>query len=287
MQVKYISIVIKIKKSTCIFTVMNIKRPFFIFQCLNSKSRIILTLLLLAMTSCKSGKEDNLMIATAANMQFVMQELTKSFTQDTGVKCEIIISSSGKLTAQIKEGAPYDIFVSANMKYPNKLYELGLTVNEPRIYAFGKLVIWTMNTQLDPDFKSFDKKYIKHIAMANPKTAPYGKAALEVLKNKGIYNKLENKFVFGESIAQTNQFIISYAAEIGFTAKSIVLSKNIKGKGVWKEVDSSLYTPIAQGIVLIKNRKINLAKSKQFQDFLISEKGKEILNKFGYTVNNK
>ncbi|MCF6223737.1 MAG: molybdate ABC transporter substrate-binding protein [Flavobacteriaceae bacterium] len=259
----------------------------FIWYCKNTFFKFLLLSLFLIYNSCENKIDQNLNIATAANMQFVMQELTKAFARDTGINCEIIVSSSGKLTAQIIEGAPYDIFVSANMKYPNKLYELGLTVDEPRIYAFGKLVIWTMNTQLDPDFKSFYKKHIKHIAMANPKTAPYGKAALEVLKNKGIYSKLENKFVFGESIAQTNQFIISYAAEIGFTAKSIVLSKNINGKGVWKEVDSSLYTPIAQGIVLIKNRKINLAKSKQFQDFLISEKGKEILNKFGYTVNDK
>jgi len=265
---------------------MNKNKSFLILKILNAIYKGLLILLIFLIISCTSKKEDKLNIATAANMQFVMQELTQTFSQNTGISCDIIISSSGKLTAQIKEGAPYDIFVSANMKYPNKLYELGLTAAKPKIYAFGKLVIWTMDTQLSPDFISLNRKYVKHIAIANPKTAPYGMAALEVLKNKNIYDKLRHKLVFGESIAQTNQFIISNAAEIGFTSKSIVLSQIIKGKGNWKEVDSSLYSPIAQGVVLLKNRSIHLDKSQRFQDFLFSAKGKEILNKFGYSVIN-
>lgn len=243
-----------------------------------------LPLFLLIFSSCEQNDTSKLTIATAANMQFVMHELTKEFSKETGIVCEPIISSSGKLTALIKEGAPYDVFVSADMKFPNELYKSGFTFNEPKIYAYGKLIIWTMNSQLEPNFKSLKKEQINHIAMANPKTAPYGVAAVEVLKNKNLYDLLESKFVFGESVAQTNQFIVSYAAEIGFTAKSVVLSQNTKGKGKWKEVDQNLYTPIAQGVVVLNNRNNHLDDALKFKDFLFSAKGKEILNKFGYSV---
>ncbi len=251
------------------------------------KKFLLLTIFfLLLFTSCEQKENNKLTIAIAANMQYAMKDLTKAFSNETGIECESISSSSGKLTAQIKEGAPYDIFVSADMKFPNELYQSGFSTGKPKVYAYGKLVIWTMNTQLNPNFDSLEKKHINHIAMANPKTAPYGIAAEEALKNKGLFDKIQSKLVFGESVAQTNQFIVSYAAEIGFTAKSVVLSVNMKGKGNWKEVDDNLYSPLAQGVVVLNNRDTNLKNAQRFQNFLFSEKGKEILNKFGYSVND-
>jgi molybdate transport system substrate-binding protein len=244
----------------------------------------LLFVVLILLFSCDQEKKSNLTIATAANMKFAMQELVKEFHQKTGINSEVIVGSSGKLTAQIKEGAPYDLFVSADMKFPNTLFENGLTLGKPQIYAYGSLVIWTVNTQLKADYKSFFKKQVNHVALANPKTAPYGRAAMEVLKKKGLFESLKSKFVYGESIAQTNQFIISYAAEIGFTTISIVLSPNMKGKGNWKDVDHKLYTPIEQGLVILKNRDVHLKEAKRFQEFLFSSKGKEILNKFGYLI---
>jgi len=261
---------------------------FFDYICLvlnESKLKIqhILFFLIL-LISCNQEKKSKLTIATAANMKFAMQELVKEFQKETGIENEIIVGSSGKLTAQIKEGAPYDLFVSADMKFPNALFKNGLTTEEPKVYAYGKLVIWTMNTQFDADFKTMFKKQVNHIALANPKTAPYGRAAEEVLKKKGLFEILKSKFVYGESIAQTNQFIKSYVAEIGLTAKSVVMSKNMREVGKWKDVDSSLYTPIEQGLVILKNRDIHLEEAEKFQDFLFSVKGKEILNKFGYSI---
>ena len=251
------------------------------------KKFLLLTIFfLLLFTSCEQKENNKLTIATAANMQYAMKDLTKAFSNETGIECESISSSSGKLTAQIKEGAPYDIFVSADMKFPNELYQSGFSTGKPKVYAYGKLVIWTMNTQLNPNFDSLEKKHINHIAMPNPKTAPYGIAAEEALKNKELNEKIQSKLVFGESVAQTNQFIVSYAAEIGFTAKSVVLSPNMKGKGNWKEVDDNLYSPLAQGVVVLNNRDTNLKNAQRFQNFLFSEKGKEILNKFGYSVND-
>ena len=112
---------------------------------------IFLSILLI---SCTSKKKEYISIATAANMQFAMKEITKSFTEKTGINCEIMVSSSGKLTAQIKEGAPYDIFVSADMKFPNELYNSGFTATKPEIYAHGKLVMWTLFDSIKPSFES-------------------------------------------------------------------------------------------------------------------------------------
>ena len=243
--------------------------------------------LMFVLHGCNSAKEKKLTIATAANMQFAMEELTQVFTQETGINCEVITGSSGKLTAQIKEGAPFDVFVSADMKYPEELFESKFTLDEPKIYAFGKLILLSMHEDLHPTLEELKAERIRHIAVANPKTAPYGVATMEVLTKYELQNSLKDKFVFGESVSQTNQFILSKVAEVGFTAKSVVMSKNMRGKGNWQEIDENLYTPIAQGIVILNNRDIKRNEAQKFQVFLFSEKGKEILNKFGYSVPNK
>lgn len=236
-------------------------------------------------SSCNQQKAPYLTIATAANMQFAMEELTTSFTNETGIKCETILSSSGKLTAQIKEGAPYDIFISANMKYPIELYNAGFTTQEPKIYALGKLVLWTMIDTLIPTIDLLFHKNIKHIATANPKTAPYGIPTEEVFNYYQLLDSIKHKLVYGENIAQTNQFITTKAAEIGFTAKSVVLSPFIKGKGIWIDIDERAYSPIKQGIVIIKNTSTSIDKKEKFYNFLFSKNGQEILNKYGYSTN--
>jgi len=239
-------------------------------------------LCLFLLISCEHQEKNKLTIATAANMQFAIDEIVNAFKSETGIECEIIVSSSGKLTAQIQEGAPFDIFISADMKYPNELYEKGLTKNKPEIYAKGNLILWTMKDDIEPSIAILETPEIKHIATANPKTAPYGIATKEVLIHYNISEKLNPKLVFGESIAQTNQFIALKAAEIGFTAKSVVLSPQMIGNGKWIEIDKNTYTPINQGITILKNGKFDIEQTKMFYNFLFSIKGKEILNKFGY-----
>ncbi len=234
--------------------------------------------------ACGQKDSEKLMIATAANMQFPMKELVQGFTERSGIECEMVISSSGILTAQIREGAPFDIFVSADMKYPQELYKDGFTLSAPAIYAYGKLVIWTLDQDFDPSLDQMTSDDIRHIALANPKTAPYGLAAVEVLENAGIYEKVLKKLVFGESISQASQFVVSGAAEIGFTAKSVVLSPDIKERANWIEVNEIYYTPIAQGLVILKNGKKRINRAENFYDFMFSEKGKKILDKFGYSV---
>ena len=235
-------------------------------------------------SSCNHSEEESLNIATAANMQFAMEALVEAFEEKTKIDCEIILSSSGKLTAQIKEGAPYDVLISANMKFPNKLFTDSLTQGKPEIYAYGKLVLWSTLENFTPSIQKLTDPKIKHIALANPKTAPYGEAAIELLQKLNLYKKLKDQLVFGESISQTNQFITSQAAEIGFTAKAVVLSPRLKDLGTWIELEENTYQPIEQGIVILKNRPSQIEKAKQFHTFIFSKEGQDILEQYGYLI---
>ncbi len=231
-------------------------------------------------TACHQARSPHLTIATAANVQFAMLEIAQAFTNKTGIECDIILSSSGKLTAQINEGAPYDVFVSADMKYPEELYRSGNTTAPPEVYAFGKLVLWTMRENMQLDMQMLVEEKTHHIAIANPKTAPYGRAAVEVLNHFKLYGPVQHKLVFGESIAQTNQFVVSRTADFGFTAKSVVSSKKMIGKGQWIELPDEAYSQIAQGAVILKNGDVE--KAGQFYEYLFSEEAKGILQRFGY-----
>ena len=241
-------------------------------------------LIVLFALSCQRDTTKKLTIATSANLQFAMKELVDNFTEISSIPCEIVVGSSGKLTAQISAGAPYDVFVSANMLYPTRLFENELTTAPPKIYAQGKLVLWTMQEQIELTLDNLENEKIKHIALANPKTAPYGKAAVEYLLITDLFGKIESKIVYGESIAQVNQFVNSQVVDMGFTAKSVVLSPQMKGKGSWMEIPEELYTPIAQGIVLLKNEAGKETQAQQFSDFLFSAQGEKILEDFGYST---
>ena len=133
-----------------------------------------------------------------------------------------------KLTAQIKQGAPFDIFVSADMKYPQDLFESSFSKEPPWVYALGKLVLWSKGRKLESVRSALQDSGVQHIAIANPMTAPYGKAAKEVLVKYHLWDEIQPKLVFGESISQTNQFIQSGAADFGFTAKSIVMAPQMQ-----------------------------------------------------------
>lgn len=245
---------------------------------------LYLLFLPLLCVTCNNTKQEKLRVATAANMQFAMKALSEAFTEQTGIDCDLVISSSGKLTAQIKEGAPYDIFVAANLKYPQAIYEHGLAQDSPKVYAYGKLVLWTMRADISPTLSELSEAKIRHIALANPKTAPYGEAALNVLKHYGLLDSLQHKLVYGESIAQTNQFISSQAADVGFTAMSVVQSPHMQGRGHWLALDEAAYTSIEQGVVLIKRAAQDSIAAQQFYNFLFSEEARQILKDFGYSI---
>lgn len=246
-------------------------------------SSFLIVLIVACLFSCQQKKTNKLIIATAANMQFAMIELTETFSKKTGIACETILGSSGKLTAQIVAGAPYDILVSADMKYPGELYEQGLARTEPKVFATGRLVLWTMEGELPDLATALSNERLSHIAIANPKTAPYGRAAIETLEILELSKLIEPKLVYGESIAQTNQFITSQAAQLGFTAKSVVLAPRLSGKGRWIEVSADYHSPILQGVIALKGGTHPESEAMEFYEFLFSAEAKEILNKFGYS----
>ncbi len=241
-------------------------------------------LLLVMLSGCGTRETQKLTLASAANMRFVMSELVQVFSASTGIDCALVTGSSGKLMAQIKAGAPYDVFMSADMKYPTELFDLGLTTTQPSVYAYGKLVLWSMTDGFEPDINALTQGHIRHIAIANAEIAPYGRAAVTVLKNSNIYGLVEEKLIYGESISQTNQFIVSGAAEIGFTAMSVVLSEKMKGKGKWIPINERLYDKIEQGVVLINNESAFSEEARQFYDFLLSDQGQKVLNRYGYST---
>lgn len=245
--------------------------------------RLILILILLNLTlSAKS-----ITIAIASNMSYVVDDLIKEFNKtNKNIKVKTILGSSGKLVAQIKNGAPYDIFMSANMEFPQYLYKNKLSDTKPTVYAKGALILFS-NKELDfsKGLALLKDEKIKKIAIANPKTAPYGKAALEVLENSKIYTQVSNKLIFAESISQTVSYTIT-AANIGLITKSSLISPKLKNKKegkYWINIDSKLYNPIDQGMTILKNREKD-SEVKAFYNFILSKKAKEIFEKNGYLV---
>ncbi len=229
---------------------------------------------------------EEITVATAANVQYAMEELKKAFKRSTGITVHTVVASSGKLAAQIKSGAPFDLFLSANMKYPKYLRQHRFAVNDPKIYAYGSLVLWTLKPiELDKGIKSLLNPKIERIAIPNPKNAPYGTQTVIAMKNAGIYKKIKSKLIYAESVSQTNQYIVSKAVDAGLTAKSVVLSPKMSGKGKFININPALYSPIEQGVVILKHGQQKKPKATYaFYEFLFSPQGKEIFKKFGYIV---
>ena len=246
--------------------------------------RAVLLIGFLGVTLLGAGE---IKIAVAANVSYAIKPLIQSFHQiHPNIKVEPILGSSGKLTAQIHHGSPVGLFMSANMKYPEALYKEGSAITKPVVYAQGALALLSVKKQ---DFSKglvlLQEESIEKIAIANPKTAPYGVAAAEALRGAKLYGLLEPKFVYGESISQTVTYATK-AADIGLVAKSSLFSPQMRHfkEGVnWSDVNSSLYTPISQGMVILKQGKDD-TDVKAFYDFMLSKKAKEILKSYGYTI---
>jgi molybdate transport system substrate-binding protein len=226
-------------------------------------------------------------IAVAANVTYAMDDLKKEFNKlYPDIKVQVILGGTGKLVAQIKHNAPYDMLLSANMAYPKALYKSKDAITRPLVYAQGSLVYLSKRER---DFSNIldvlKSKKIKRIAVANPKTAPYGKATFEALEKAGVLEQIKPKFVYAESISQTVTYALR-ATDLGFIAKSTLFSPKmkdyIKGKH-WEDVNPKLYTPINQGVVILKHGKANVEVSA-FYAFLFSRTAEEIFERFGYVV---
>jgi molybdate transport system substrate-binding protein len=226
-------------------------------------------------------------VAAAADLQFAMQDVAARFQKETGKTVKLIYGSSGNFFQQIQNGAPFDIFFSANLDYPKKLEAAGLA--EPGSYyqyARGKIVIWVpkeskidlsagMQVLLDPS--------VKKIAIANPLHAPYGQAAVAAMQKGNVYEKVKDKFVLGENISQAASFVASGSAEVGILALSLALSPNMKDNGRYAEIPADEYPPIKQACVILSSSK-NKEIARQFLSSLKTAATANVLRSYGFDV---
>jgi len=243
---------------------------------------LISAALFLVLASCSAKKEVNkITVAAAASTQFAINEIARDFEKENDVKIEVITGSSGKLTTQILNGAPYDIFFSADMMYPQVLFEKNKCLSAPKIYGLGIPVLWSLDKELifDEKGKFLLNENIKKIAIGNPKNAPYGRMAVKFYKDYGIYDSISLKLVYGESISLVNEYILNKTATIGVSALSVILSPQVSDKGVYMVLGEQYR--IKQGVVELNNNETSAIKTK-FLAYVFSEKGKKIFKKYGY-----
>lgn len=222
-------------------------------------------------------------VAVAANFTAPMQKLAQQFEQDSGHKVTLSFGSTGKFYAQIKNGAPFDVLLAADDATPAKLAKEGLAIADSRFtYAIGKLVLWSASsTLIDDKGEVLKQGGFTHLAIANPRLAPYGAAAIESLKALGLLETLQPKFVQGENIAQTFQFVVSGNAALGLVAMSQVYEDGkLKSGSAWV-VPARLHAPIRQDAILLEKGKANPAAAALLR-FLKSESAKQLIRAYGY-----
>lgn len=224
-------------------------------------------------------------VAVAANFSAPMKQIAAEFEKETGHKTVLTFGASGKFYAQIKNGAPFQLFLSADDEKPIQLTKDGLTVADSRFtYAIGTLVLWSAKQGfVDPKGEVLSKGNYAKIAIANPKLAPYGAAAIEVLTKQGLLTTVTPKFVQGENISQTHQFVFTGNAELGFVALSQVMKDGKIPAGSAWVVPGTLHSPIRQDAVLLSTGKDNAA-AKALLNYLKSDKVKKIIRSYGYEI---
>lgn len=241
--------------------------------------------IVLASLACASTlAAQTITVAAAANMKYAVNDIAKEFTKESGIDVKIITGASGKLTQQIMSGAPYDAFLSADVEFPAKLAQGGFTTTPSQVYAYGKLVLWSdTGIDLSKGVTIVADPSVKKIAVANPKTAPYGTEAMNAMKYYKVADDAASKIITAESISQVGSYVTSKAVDIGFMAKSIVLSPEMKNVGKWVEVDPKSHNTIDQAMVGLKNGSPeNQIAAKKFLRFMSSPKALEILKSSGY-----
>jgi len=229
----------------------------------------------------------NIRVAAAADLKFALDELGMRYEKQSGSKIAVSYGSSGNFLAQIRNGAPFDVFLSADIEYPRKLEAAGLA--EPGTlyeYASGRIVIWMpADTRLDLSklgWKALLDPTVQKIAIGNPEHAPYGRAAVAALRNAGIYEQVRAKLVYGENIAQAAQFVASGNAQAGILALSLAISPPMREGKRW-DIPANMHPPIEQAAVILKNAK-DKDGARAFLTFLKSADARKILASYGFGV---
>jgi molybdenum ABC transporter, periplasmic molybdate-binding protein len=229
---------------------------------------------------------DTVLVAAASDLSYAINAIIPKFEQSTGHKVKLTLGSSGNFFAQISNGAPFQVFLSADANYPRQLEKAGRAeTGSTYIYALGKIVLWVPNSsKIDIHAKKLQSLLdpsIRKISIGNPEHAPYGRAAVEAMRRAGVYDAVKAKLVYGENISQAAQFVQSGAADIGIIALSLALGESMRSSGKYWEVPSDMYTSMEQGAALIKPV---TAASRAFYEWIRRPESREILSRYGFAL---
>jgi molybdate transport system substrate-binding protein len=259
---------------------------------MRSFPRVLLAACILLSTISGWAQEKNgspaLVIAAAADLSSALQEIGDSYEKKTGVKVKLSFGASGALTQQIQNGAPFDLFFSADMDYPRQLIAAdnadGSSLYQ---YAVGRLVLWVpADSPLDVEHQGMKvllDPSVKKIAIGNPQHAPYGRAAVAALRHAGLYDQVADRLVLGENISQAAQFVESGNAQVGFVALAHAAAPAMRGKGKYWEVPAEFYPPLAQGVVVLSHSQ-HKKEATEFLDYIKTKDVGELLRKYGFTL---
>ncbi len=248
--------------------------------------RALLAMVLAALPVARSAHGQEIRVAAAADLQFAMQDIADQFQKKTGTKVDVSYGSSGNFFSQLQNGAPFDLFFSADINYPRKLETAGFA--EPGTlyeYAVGRIAIWTpADAKVNVarlGWKTLLDTSVQKISIANPEHAPYGRAAVAALQKAGIYEQVKPKLVYGENISQAAQFVQSGNAQAGIVALSLAVSPGMHDGKRW-EIPADMHPPIEQAAIVLKSA-ANKDGARAFLEFVKSETGRATLAKYGFT----
>jgi len=269
-------------------------RPQKFLRRSNAARLTLVAIILVALRAFGAGGDSTesapnaISIAAAADLKFALDDLVKQFQEKyPATKANVTYGSSGNFFAQLQNGAPFDLFLSADISYPQKLAEKGLGADDVFPYAIGRLVVWVpKDSPVDLDklgIKSLLEPSVHKIAVANPEHAPYGRAAFAALKTLNLYDQVASRLVYGENIAQTAQFVQSGAADIGLLALSLAVSPQMHDAGRYWPVPLEAYPRMEQGGIILRSSK-NLQLARAFRDFVLGDGGRAVLQQYGFSL---
>ena len=229
-----------------------------------------------------SMQAQNVKVAAAGNLRYIMDEIkAKYLVANPKANITVSLGASGALVQQISNGADFDLFMAADIIYPQKLKAQGIVKGEIKTYAFGKLAIWSNAVDVSKGISAINGSGVKRIAIAKPEIAPYGARAVESMKYYKLWDGVKDKIVYADNIAQAAQFAQTGNAEIGFIALSLAMSPDMKGS--YYVLDTQSYKPVEQAMVLLKSWQVNPEATK-FMKFVLSPECRQIFEKYGFIV---
>ena len=252
-------------------------------------ARLLLCVMLVLLCRPAIASADDIAVAAASDLHFAIKELIVEYEKQTGHHVKLSLGSSGNFYAQLQQGAPFDLYFSADIGYPKKLEEAGLTVPGSLYrYAVGRVVLWAPKqspVEVSKGLTVLRDAAVRKIAIANPKHAPYGRAAVAAMEQSQVYAEVKDRLVLGENISQAAQFIESGACDVGIIALSLAMAPVMKSAGSYWLIPAEAHPPLEQGAVIMKQSKQQDA-ARHFLQFMQSPQGQEVMTRYGFTLPN-